>query len=269
MTTSPPTRAALRQHLVDSRIAGNVATTRQNNLENFGRMARREPAYLFGLSPAGRWSFEDVFDVMVARCGVDPDPEHRAGQDTIDPDLTVDRLEAMAARIGVAAARQERVLVCTGHPHGLRSVHGAVVSALAAAGVTLLSPAEGWRHPAHGPHGNDNHVLRYVDGIGVLSGKVGLHHTHSPEPMRAILAALAAAGEPPPDLVVADHGWAGAAGQAGVDSVGYADCNDPALFVGEAEAKVLVTVPLDDNVSPHLYDPMIAYLLACAGLVTA
>ena len=69
-----------------------------------------------------------------------------------------------------------------------------------------------------------------------------------------------------PDLVVADHGWAGAAGQAGIDAVGFADSNDPALFVAEAEGKVLVCVPLDDNVAPHLYAPLTAYLLAQAGL---
>jgi hypothetical protein len=273
MTTSPPVsppaRDELRRHLVASRIAGNVATTRQNNLENFGRMSRREPNYLFGLEPSGRWSYEDVLAVMAERCGVSPDPEHRTGQDTIDPDLTIGRLEAMAGRIGQAANRRERVLLATGHPHGLRPVHTAIGRALQAAGATLLSPAQGWRHPAGGPYGSDGHELRYVDGVGVMSGKVSLHHTHSPEPMRAILAALAADGEALPDLVVADHGWAGAAGQAGVDAVGFADCNDPALFVGEAEGKVLVSVPLDDNVAPHLYDPMIAYLLAYAGLVTA
>lgn len=266
MTPSPPSRDSLRQHLVASRIAGDVATTRQNNLENFGRMSRREPAYLFGLEPAGRWSFDDVLAVMAQRCGVSPDPEHRSGPDTIDPELTIDRLDAMADRIRTAAAGQERVLVATGHPHGLRPVHTAIAAALQAAGAELLSPAQGWRHPAGGPHGNDHHELRYVDGVAVLSGRVSLHHTHSPEPMRAILAALAAAAQAPPDLVVADHGWAGAAGQDGIDAVGFADCNDPALFVGEAEGRVLVSVPLDDNVAPHLYDPMIAYLLARAGL---
>jgi hypothetical protein len=131
----------------------------------------------------------------------------------------------------------------------------------------LLTPAAGWRHPA-GPYGNEGHELRYLDDVGMLGGTISLHHTHSPEPMRAALAALAAAGEAPPDLVVADHGWAGAAGQAGIDAVGFADCNDPALFVGEAEGKVLVAVPLDDNVAPHLYDPLIAYVLDRAGLAS-
>jgi hypothetical protein len=269
MTPSPPTRAALRQHLLAARIAGDVATTRQNNLENFARMSRRDPVYLFGLEPVGRWSFDDVLAVMAERCGVSPDPGHRTGRDTIDPDLTIDRLDAMADRIGPAGRRGERVLVATGHPHGLRPVHSAVAAALQAAGARLLSPAQDWRHPPGTPYGNDNQRLRYVDGVGVLAGPVSLHHTHSPEPMRAILAALAAVGEAPPDLVIADHGWAGAAGQAGVPAVGFADSNDPALFVGEAEERVLVCVPLDDNVAPHLYDPLIAYLLDRAGLVSA
>jgi hypothetical protein len=84
--------------------------------------------------------------------------------------------------------------------------------------------------------------------------------------MEAILADLAARGEAPPDLVVADHGWTGAAAQAGVTAVGFADSNDPALFVGEQEGAVAVAVPLDDNVAPHLYDPVTAFLLESAGL---
>ena len=72
-----------------------------------------------------------------------------------------------------------------------------------------------------------------------------------------------------PDLVIGDHGWAGAAGQAGIDAVGFADCNDPALFVGEAEGRVVSCVPLDDNVDPRRYAPLTAYLLDRAGLSEA
>ncbi|HEX6920145.1 MAG TPA: phosphatase, partial [Actinomycetes bacterium] len=61
-------------------------------------------------------------------------------------------------------------------------------------------------------------------------------------------------------------GWAGAAAQAGVEAVGFADSNDPALFVGEEEGTVAVAVPLDDNVAPHLYIPVTGYLLHRAGL---
>jgi Phosphatase len=266
-TTETPTREELRAHLVDSRIAGDVATPRDNNLGNFLRMSNREPLYLFGLEPDGAWTPSDVLALMVARCGVDPDPDYRFGPDTINPDRTLDRLDAMADRLRAAAERRERVLVATGHPVGLRPTHTAVAHALRAAGCTLVAAAEGWSHPDDPAYESQRGTIRYLDGIAVLNGPGGMPvHTHSPLPMRAILADLRTTGQALPDLVVADHGWAGAAGQAGVDSVGFADCNDPALFVGEAEGRVLVCVPLDDNVAPHLYAPLTAYLLDRAGL---
>jgi hypothetical protein len=265
--SSTPTRAEVRAHLVASRIAGDVATPREANLANFGRMSRREPLYLFGLEPERDWSPADVLALMAERCGVDPDPARTHGQDTIDPDRTLQALDAMADRLRDAASRRERVLVATGHPVGLRPTHTAVAHALKAAGCTLLTPAAGCPHPPDLAYGNPRGVLGYVDGVGTLTDSQGVPaHTHSPLLMRAALAYLAAAGDAPPDLVVADHGWAGAAGQAGIDAVGFADCNDPALFVGEAEGRVLVSVPLDDNVAPHLYAPLTSYLLDRAGL---
>ena len=41
----------------------------------------------------------------------------------------------------------------------------------------------------------------------------------------------------------------------------FADSNDPALFVGEAEGKIAVTVPLDDNVLPRYYEPLTHHLV--------
>jgi hypothetical protein len=267
VTAAAPTRDELRTHLVVSRIAGKVATPRENNLNNFLRMSTREPLYLFGLEPVGAWTPADVLALMAQRCGVSPDPEHTSGQDTIDPDRTIDRLEAMAARLRQAAQRRERVLVATGHPIGLRPTHTAVARSLRTAGCTLLTPAAGWEHPSDPAYGVQRGIIRYLADVGVLAEPDHvLHHTHSPLPMQAALADLDTAGEAPPDLVVADHGWAGAAGQAGVDTVGFADCNDPALFVGEAEGRVLVSVPLDDNLAPDLYAPLTTYLLDRAGL---
>ena len=258
-TTEIPTRDQLVTHLVNFGIAGNVATTRQNNLQNFGRMSRREPLYLFGLRPAGRWSYEDVLALMAERCGVIADPAHAYGQDTIDPDRTLDRLDAMADRIRLAAQRQERVVVGTGHPIGLRPTHAAVGAALAAAGCTLLTPAAGWTHPDVPELGEQSGTLDWVDAVGVLRSPGGmLKHTHSPLLVEAVLAAL----DTPTTR-------SGAAGQAGIDSVGFADCNDPALFVGEAEGRVISCVPLDDNVDPRLYVPLTAYLLDRAGLSAA
>ncbi|MEU3045348.1 MULTISPECIES: phosphatase [unclassified Streptomyces] len=255
-----PSRAALVDHLVRSRIAGDVATPRDNNLSHYRKLANGDRHYWLGLELGDRWTDEqDVLAVMAERCGVVDDPGHRAGQDTIDPELTVSALERMAARLRKAAAGRERVLLATGHPGGLLDVHRHTAAALRAAGCEVL------RVPG-GLTADEAMVVQFAD-VAVLERGATLWHTHSPAPMAAILDGFERQGTPPPDLVVADHGWAGCAGQRGLDSVGYADCNDPALFIGEAEGRLQVTVPLDDHVTdPRFYDPMTAYLLDAAGL---
>lgn len=253
-----PTRAELRAHLVTSRIAGEVETPRDNNLRNYRLLAERHPHYLLGLDPAPSWTFEEVLAVMAKRCGVSPDPDYIEGIDTIDPDRTLERLDALGARLAVAARRRERVISATGHPSSLLALHLPVAQALAARGCTLLTPAAGFTYETTVRRAPAYRQIRYVSGVAMVADRGELKHTHSPRPMQEMLAAL----DEPPDLVVADHGFTGAAAQAGVDAVGYADSNDPALFVGEAEGTVAVTVPLDDGVLPHLYAPVTAYLLA-------
>ncbi len=255
-----PSRAELVDHLVKTRIAGEVATPRENNLSHYRQLANGNRHYWFGLEFGDRWTDEqDVLAVMAERVGVNDDPEYRYGQDTIDPELTVGGLERMAARLRKAADGAQRVLFATGHPGGLLDVHHATAAALRTAGCEIVVIPDGLQT-------DEGYVMQFAD-VAVLEHGATLWHTHSGDPMKAVLTALEREGRPLPDLVVADHGWAGYAGRHGVDSMGYADSNDPALFLAEAEGTVQVTVPLDDHVvSPRYYDPMTAYLLSEAGL---
>jgi hypothetical protein len=255
-----PSRQSLTEHLVRTRIAGQVATPRENNLSHYRRLSQGDRYFWFGLELGDRWTDEqDVLAVMADRCGVDDDPAHRAGQDTIDPELTIDALDRAATRLRKAVAGGQRVLFATGHPGGLLDVHRRTAAAMRGAGCEIV------RIPA-GLGADEGGVFQFCD-VAMLERGATLWHTHSAAPMAAILDALAALGQPLPDLVVADHGWAGCAGQRGIDTIGYADCNDPALFIGEAEGTLCVTVPLDDHVvDPSFYEPLTAYLLDAAGL---
>jgi hypothetical protein len=248
--------ADLRTHLVQSRIAGEVDTPRQGNLRNIGRMLDDAPDYWFGLRRTRDWTFEEVLDVMARRCGISPDASYVEGVDTIDADLTMAALDRHRDRLAVAATRKERVLLATGHPTGILAIHLETASFLRRAGCEVLTPDLGWTWPWDTDWGRDRprHV-RWVNGVAVLASGGELLHTHRPEPMTAVLEAVT------PDLVVADHGWAGAAAEAGIETLGFADCNDPALFVAEEEGKPIVTVPLDDNVPPHLYAPISDFLI--------
>lgn len=255
-------RAALVRHLVDGRIAGRVATPRENNLLHYRLMADRDPHYLLGLDPSPGWSARSVLELMVERVGVDPDPQHRFGVDTIDPELVVDALERYADRLGEAALRRETVLLATGHPASLARIYQRFADALRGYGCRILHAGAGWAYDAPTRYGHRRLTVGYQGGdVAALEDGEQPVHSHSPRPIRATFAALAEAGESLPDLVVADHGWCGGAAQAGADAIGFADCNDPALFVGESEGVVKVAVPLDDGLAPELYDPLADYVL--------
>jgi Phosphatase len=266
LTSAEWSAHALRDYLVANAIAGTVATPRQDSLSKYRRMVAGDWQCQFGLTFARRWTVEDVLAEMALRCGVSADPAVQHGPDYIDPERTIDRLRAMAARLGEVAAARGRVLLGTGHPAGLLAIHAALSRQLRAAGCRVLTPAAGWRGRPLFDDVRQDGELRYWDGVGVISVFGGLGHTHAAGPMQAMLAELRRSGRPMPDLVIGDHGFAGAAGAAGLLAVGFADCNDPALFVGEAEGQIDVSVPLDDNVHPDLYEPVTRFLLAQAGL---
>ena len=251
MTSPLPARQTLRRHLVESQIAGDVRTPRQSNIAAMRRLADGDAPTWFGLPPTTSYAFADVLAVMAQRVGGDPHPARVDGADTIDPDRTVERLGAMAERLARAARDRESVYVATGHPSGVLAIHLRLAEVLRRRGCELLTPEAGrvWEHDGA------RRQLRYLAGVAVLADRGNLHHTHASAPMADLLASGLR-----PALVIADHGWAGAAAAAGVDVVCFADSNDPALFIGEARGAVQVTVPLDDNVAPHLYDPVSDHL---------
>ena len=269
-----PSRAALLEHLLASGIAGGVATPRENNLLHYRLLADRDPYYQLGLDPSPGWTAASVLELMAQRVGVDPDPRHRSGSDTIDPERTVAAIERYADRLAAAVLGRETVYFATGHPLQLAELYQRLADALRGRGCRILRAGEGWGYDASTRYGPKRLTIGYSAAFGTSDASLGGGdiaaledaggpvHSHAARPIRATFAALATAGEPLPDLVVADHGWCGGAAQAGVDAIGFADCNDPALFVGEHEGVVRVAVPLDDGLEPAAYTPLGDYVLA-------
>ncbi len=260
-----PSRARLVEHLVATGMAGQVKTPRENNLLHYRLLADRDPYYLLGLEPAAHWTRDSVLELMVRKVGVSPLLNHRYGQDTIDPELTADALDRYADRFGAALRSRQRVLFATGHPDRLGPLYQRFAAVLQQAGGTVVEAAEGWYYDASTSRGRRRLEIRYGSGVAMVEDTGGPVHSHAARPIRAVLAELAAHGEPLPDLVLADHGWCGGAAQAGIDAIGFADCNDPALFVGEQEGTVKVAVPLDDGLDPAQYELVGDYVLARAA----
>jgi hypothetical protein len=259
---------ALRAHLVGVRLAGVVATSREESLRSYRMFAARDPRALLGLDPQRAWGVQELVALMADKCGVSNDFEHVSGPDMIDPELTLTALGAFAARVGEAAERRAPVLLGTGHPRRLLGFYAALADALSAAGCVVLTPAMGRRIDITTRFGVRTYNLDYLRGVAFVRDPacgIGVH-THSPLPVRAALAAAAEGGGPLPELVVGDHGWVCGAGQLGFEAIGLGDTDDPALFVGEAEGQVSVVVPLDDAVRSDYYRPLTGYVLNRACL---
>ncbi|MEC3914707.1 phosphatase [Nocardia sp. CDC160] len=256
-----PSREALIAHLIATGMAGPVATPRENNLAHYWRLAQRDPGFLFGLDIGPEWDVDAIFDLMVRKVGVDSRRDFRRGLDTIDPERTVAALDRYAARFDKAIRERQRVLFATGHPKTLTRLYQRLAAALVEAGGSAVEAGAGavWEDQTH--YGVQRLHIDYFGGVANLMATRGAIHTHSAVPIRLSLEALRAAGEPWPDLVVADHGWCGGAAQAGIDAIGFADCNDPALFVGEELGTVAVAVPLDDGIDAEKYDLLGEYIL--------
>jgi hypothetical protein len=264
---------ALRAHLLAARLAGPVATSREESLRSYRLFAARDPRVLIGIDPEWAWGERELLVLMAEKCGVSADPGHTTGHDVIDPDRTLGALDAFAGRIEDAARRRASVLLGTGHPHRLLGFYAALADALSAAGCAVLTPAQGHCVDITTRFGLRTYNLDYVRGVALVrepdapgSGRATGAHTHSPLPVRTALTAAADAGGRLPELVIGDHGWVCGAGQLGFEAIGLADTDDPALFVGQAEGVVAVVVPLDDGVRSDYYRPLTRYVLNRACL---
>ena len=110
-----------------------------------------------------------------------------------------------------------------------------------------MRPYEGrsWTEP-----GRDHPwEVRYLWSVAMLTDGAKAKHTHSGEPMRRMLS------DERPDLVFADHGFAGRAIEEGVEALSIADVNDPALLVAQALGRTSSVIVMDDNVKADAYWP--------------
>ena len=244
-------RDELAAALVHGCVAGLVTSHDRRNVRwKIHQLLDGEPIAQFGLSGVsgrapGAPSFAEVLAMMADAAGFDPDPGLQDGPMAVDPDRVLAACAAAGVRLAEAANRGEDVLLATGHPGGLLLLYQAVGALLDGSGAKLLEPMDGfsWDHDGR------RREIRYFGGVAVYTSRADMLHTHSAEPMELLLAEAA------PDLVFADHGFAGAAIEAGIETISIVDVNDPAPVVARSQGRTEHVICMDDNVRPEAYWP--------------
>lgn len=228
--------------------------TRKNQLGKIRTILGGDSDDCFGLTGLDRHTPGDVLGYVARLTGCSDDLSYEDGYDTIDPRKTVEAMVEAAEVLREAAQRGDSLLVATGHPTGMLECDMRIADAYRDAGGKILTLRE---EETIASRRGRSFEVRYTGGVACLADWGALLHTHGPQGMEALLAA-----EPWPDLVLGDHGWAGAAIERGIPTIAWVDINDPALAIAWAEGRRMWPVPLDDNRPPRLYRP--AWELMCA-----
>lgn len=255
MTTRLPGAQELREQLVAARLTGAVATSPSSTLLNSALLVSGDERYTFGLPEWEEATVQDAVAAVAQVCGADPSAADPSGPGMIVPECTLAAIALHRDRLAAVAARKGRVLLATGHPTGLIPHYAAIGRALAAAGCSLLTPLEEFTVVA----GDAPRRIRYLDSVACVTDGGRLLHTHRSRFMEAMLNDL---GPGAVDLVVADHGMAGAAIARGIATLSIADVNDPALPLAQVRGRTDAVLPIDDNLAPRLFVPVTRAVLS-------
>ena len=232
----------VKRALVDAGITGaHRSHSRRNVLYKINLLVSGRSDDTFGLSTITEHDLDEVLSYVARFTGCSPDRQAGEEGNLIEPDLTIAGARAAGQRLASAAREGLSLVAATGHPSGMLESYIKICEAYEGAGGKLLCPGDGRQVGGH--------EIRYVAGVASLAGGGMLLHTHAAGPMEVMLEGTK------PDIVLGDHGFAGAALQQGIPAVAIRDINDPALAVAAAEGRDVVIVPLDDNQVPASYKP--------------
>ncbi|HZA45142.1 MAG TPA: phosphatase [Rubrobacter sp.] len=223
--------------LLGAGVAGTCTSHgAENNLYKIGLLLQADENNTFGMEDLLRGvSFEEAYDAVSHQIGNPPDREENPGRGCVDPARTAAGLVEAGERLRDVARSRGRLVFATGHPGALLLYYLELARWAQELGGEVLTAKARGRY-------KKGISLDWAGPVGTLGDGAGLFHTHSPEPMRNVLREVRAV-----DLVVADHGFAGAAIAAGVPTVTVMDTNDPALAVVAGRGADVTVVSMDDN----------------------
>ncbi|HEY9897703.1 MAG TPA: phosphatase [Pantanalinema sp.] len=239
----PERSDAIEARLLEWGLAGPVPNSREANLRAIRLLLDGVAFYTFGIERVAQAARRGLLDeagvvAVMARANGHGSPEAFLGEKgEIRPRSARDGLVEAARLFARVVAQGGTIAFGTGHPGSMISFYNRLAAYARARGARIVQGEVGV------PVGVD-WVLDYVGDVAVTSDTCGVLHGHATRPMEQVIATWGAGI----DLVVGDHGHAGAAINACIPTIAVMDTNDPALAVAkQLGAEPLVVVPLFDN----------------------
>jgi hypothetical protein len=239
----------IERRLIKLRLSGpDLSHTRQNNLEAVRRMVEGDGYTTFGIEQVEEYmrqdgmQAEEALKIVAGVTKCSQDIAYTEGRGYISPQSTIKGLKATANTLRKVASQGGRVVFATGHPGSMIEYYAALAALTRRLGGRVLELAQG-QIVKQGPDQDQVHVVDSTNGVAFLSDTCAVLHTHDARPMATMLDDA----EVQPDLVVADHGFAGEAINRGIQTVAVMDTNDPGLAMAKHLGANVILVPMNDN----------------------
>ena len=239
----------IERRLTRLRLAGpELSHSRQNNLEAVKRLAEADPYVTFGIRRVIEFvqsrdlGAEEALKIIAGFTKCSHDFNYTEGRGFISAGSTLKGLKATAAIIKRVALQGGTVVFATGHPGAMIDYYTELAYLVSRLGGRVLDLARG-QLVHQGSDRDQVHVVDSVNSIAFVSDTCAALHSHTSLPMELMLNDANRL----PDLVIADHGFAGEAINRDIPTVAVMDTNDPGLAVAKWLGANVLIVPMNDN----------------------
>ncbi len=239
----------IERRLTKLRLSGpELSHSRANNVEAARRLADNDPYVTFGIRlvidyvQLNHVEPQEALSMIAGITKCSQDVTYTQGRGYISPSSTIKGLKAMSAAIRRVCRDRGYVTFATGHPGSMIECYTELAELVRELGGHVLDLAKG-QLVFQGEDRDHVHVADSVNGIAILSDTCAALHTHDSRAMQLMLDDARRL----PDLVIADHGFAGEAINRNIPTVAVMDTNDPGLAVAKKLGANVIIVPMNDN----------------------
>ncbi len=229
--------------LLSSRVTGVIRNHgAKTNLESLKRLQKSDPYVTFGIKAVETAAKKHAFtipkliEIVSASLGISADRFKQDGPGFIDTSLTGERLSQMMSIIEDTIAHGGKIVLATAHPGSMLAYYLRLAQLIVSRGGELATTSAPVMIAPY-------RWIDSIDGVHVLTDEGGLLHTHDSAGFEHFLSELPSV----PALVVADHGYAGAAINRGIKTVAIHDVDDPGIPVAAYLGCDILAIPMNDN----------------------
>lgn len=233
----------VRSALLSSRVTGEIGNHgAKTNLESLSRLQKSDPYVTFGIKAVEvaannhDFTMPKLIEIVSASLGITADRFKQDGPGFIDASLTGERLSEMMGVIEDTIANDGRIVLATSHPGSLLAYYLRLAQLITSRGGSLATTSA---PVLIAPY----RWIDSVNGVYVLTDEGGLLHTHDSAGFDLFLSELPKV----PDLVIADHGYAGAAINRHIKTIAIHDVDDPGIPVAAYLGCDVLAIPMNDN----------------------